>query len=70
LLYLWNPAYAEGGKNLCICGGFFVVNFRMTRDLDLKKSCPLREPDRYFSCSKLDDAKYKKGQKIGKIPIF
>jgi len=34
------------------------VNFRMTRDLDLKKSCPLPEPDRYFSCSKLDDAKY------------
>ena len=35
-----------------------MVNFKMTRDLDLKKSCPLREPDRYFSCSKLDDAKY------------
>jgi uncharacterized protein len=32
----------------------------MTRDLDLKKSCPLPEPDRYFSCSKLDDAKYNK----------
>jgi len=30
----------------------------MTRDLDLKKSCPLPEPDRYFSCSKLDGAKY------------
>ena len=45
-------------KAIRICGRFSVVNFRMTRDLDLKKSCPLLEPDRYFSCSKLDDAKY------------
>jgi len=38
-------------KVIRICGVFFVMNFRMTRDLDLKKSCPLPEPDRYFSCS-------------------
>jgi hypothetical protein len=38
---LCNRAYAAGDKNLCICGRFSVVNFRMTRDLDLKKKVVL-----------------------------
>jgi len=40
LFNLWNRAYAAGDKNLCICGEFSVVNFKLTRD-SILKSCRL-----------------------------